>query len=46
MANAAANPQEKQVKEEFGAWANNLFGAVKTGQVLITIERWSTPSPH
>lgn len=43
LASAADNPQEKQPKEEFAAWANNLGGAVKSGQVLITIERWSSP---
>jgi len=48
LANAAVNPQEnqeqgKQVKEEFAAWMNNPMGAIKTGQVMITIERWSTP---
>ncbi len=48
LANAADNPQEKQEqekpqKEEFAAWGVNLGGAVKSGQVMITIERWSTP---
>jgi hypothetical protein len=46
LVNAADNPQEKQEKkekEEFAAWANNLGGAVKSGQVMITIKRWSTP---
>ena len=47
LANAADNPQEKQeqekqVKEEFAAWMNNPMGTIKTGQVMITIERWST----
>jgi len=43
LAKAAEDPQEKQVKEEFAAWMNNPLGAIKTGQVMITIERWSTP---
>ncbi len=48
LASAADNPQEKQeqekqVKEEFAAWMNNPMGTIKTGQVMITIDRWSTP---
>jgi hypothetical protein len=39
----AAGAQEKPQKEEFAAWAVNLGGAIKSGQVMITIERWSTP---
>jgi len=40
LANAAEDPQEK---EEFTAWAVNMGGAIKSGTVQITIERWSTP---
>ena len=40
LVNAA---QEPQVKEEFSAWAVNMGGAIKSGTVYITIERWSTP---
>lgn len=40
LVSAAENSQEK---ERFAAWAVNLGGAVKSGQVQITIERWSTP---
>jgi hypothetical protein len=40
LANAA---QEPQVTEEFSAWAVNMGGAIKSGTVYITIERWSTP---
>ena len=40
---AAGAPQEKQEKEEFSAWLNNPTGSIKTGQVMISIERWSTP---
>jgi hypothetical protein len=43
LARDAEDPQEKPLKEEFAAWAVNLGGAVKSGQVMITIERWSTP---
>jgi len=40
LANAAEDPQEK---EEFTAWAVNMGGAIKSGTVQITIERYSTP---
>lgn len=43
LASAAGNPQEKPQKEEFTAWGVNMGGAVKSGEVLITIDRWSTP---
>jgi hypothetical protein len=38
-----ATAQETQGKEEFSAWGVNLGGAIKSGQVFITVERWSTP---
>ncbi len=47
LAGAADDPQDKPQKgEKFAAWAVNLGGAgsaIKSGQVMITIERWSTP---
>lgn len=40
LANAADNPTPT---EEFTAFAVNMGGAVKSGVVEITIERWCTP---
>jgi len=39
LANTA---QDTQQKEEITAWVVNMGGAIKSGTVQITIERWST----
>jgi hypothetical protein len=38
-----AGQEETKIAEEFTARVFNLGGAVKSGTVYITIERWSTP---